>query len=273
MMRTMYSGISGIRAHQVKMDVVANNIANVNTVGYKASRVTFQEVLNQTIQPSFAAVADGIGGMNAQQIGLGVAVGSIDVMHNASSVQRTDRPFDVSIAGEGFFMVQDGTNQLYTRAGNFYVDGGEGSADGKGSLVTQGGNKVLDQSGKPITIDPTYTNLSIDQGGNIKAIDATGAVVEDTIGILGIAKFANPQGLMKEGNNLFRKAPNSGEPTVGASGTEGFSSLIPGSLEMSNVDLSQEFTDMIIAQRGFQANSRVITTSNELLQELAGIIR
>jgi flagellar hook protein FlgE len=265
MMRSMYSGISGIRAHQIKMDVVANNIANVNTVGYKASRVTFQEVLNQTIQPAFASDGSSIGGINAQQIGLGVSVGAIDVMHIPSGVQRTDRAFDVSISGDGFFMVTDGTDEFFTRAGNFYMDE-------SGALVTHSGHRVCNEYGDPIEFDPAeYTDLSIDKGGNIKGIDSGGNV--EIIDTLGIAKFTNPQGLVKEGNNLFRETPNCGDREVGIPGEPGFSTLIPSSLEMSSVDLSQEFTDMIIAQRGFQANARVITTSNDLLQELAGIIR
>lgn len=265
MMRSMYSGISGIRTHQTKMDVVANNIANVNTVGYKASRVTFQEVLTQTIQPAFAASVTGLGGTNPQQVGLGVAVGSIDVQHGATGVQRTERPFDVAIAGDGFFIVTDGYDEFYTRAGNFYIDGDN-------NLVTQSGYRVCDRYGSSIQIDPTnYTNLSIDQSGNIKGINTAGTVV--TLGTLGIAKFPNPEGLMKEGGNLYRATQNSGYVETGQPGDVGFSTLIPGALEMSNVDLSQEFTNMIIAQRGFQANARVITTSNSMLEELAGIIR
>lgn len=264
MMRSMYSGISGIRAHQMKMDVVANNIANVNTTGYKASRVTFQEVLNQMIQPAFGATAE-VGGINAQQIGLGVSVGSIDILHNPTGVQRTDRGFDVSIGGEGFFVVSNGVDELYTRAGNFYLDS-------DGTLVTQNGYMVLDEDGDDIVIDSElYNNLSIDSGGNVNGINSDGEV--ETIAILQIAKFTNISGLMKEGNNLFRATPNSGDAEYGIPGVDGFSSLIPGSLEMSNVDLSQEFTEMIIAQRGFQANARVITTSNDMLQELASIIR
>ena len=273
MMRSMYSGISGIRAHQVKMDVVANNIANVNTVGFKASRVTFQEVLNQTIQPAFAStgIGESIGGINAQQIGLGVSVGSIDTLMGPTGVQRTDRPFDVSISGEGFFLVTDGTDTLYTRAGNFYIDGGDGDSS-IGYLVTSTGYKVCNEDGQPYSFDTAdFTNVNIDKGGNIKGINSDGEV--ENLGTLTIAKFTNQQGLMKEGNNLYRATPNSGVVTVGIPGTTGFSSLIPGALEMSNVDLSQEFTDMIIAQRGFQANSRVITTSNDMLQELAQIIR
>ena len=265
MMRSMYSGISGIRAHQVKMDVVANNIANVNTVGFKASRVTFQEVLNQTIQPAFAGNEDGLGGTNPQQIGLGVGVASIDVMHNANGVQRTDRTLDVSIAGDGFFKVTDGSNDFYTRAGNFYLDGDN-------NLVTRNGYQVCDEDGDPIQLGPgSFTSLSIDQGGNIKATDEDGSVQE--LGTIGLVNFANPQGLLKAGDNLYQATTNSGDPLQGQPGESGFSSLIPGTLEMSNVDLSQEFTDMIIAQRGFQANSRVITTSNNMLEELANIIR
>lgn len=270
MMRSMYSGISGIRAHQVKMDVVANNIANVNTAGFKASRVTFQEVLNQTIQPAFAADFESesqLGGINAQQVGLGVAVGSIDVVHTSSGVQRTDRAFDVSIAEDGFFQVANGEERFYTRAGNFYIDG-------EGNLVNQSGYKVCDVYGNTLVIDDSnnYTDFSIDTGGNVKAIDKIDGSIYN-FGTIGIAKFTNPEGLIKQGNNLYRETANSGEADVRAPGSEGYSSLIPGSLEMSNVDLSQEFTDMIIAQRGFQANARVITTSNSMLEELASIIR
>lgn len=267
MMRSMYSGISGIRAHQVKMDVVANNIANVNTSGFKASRVTFQEVLNQTIQPAFSSEESDLGGINAQQIGLGVSVGAIDILHNSSGVQRTDRALDVAIAEDGFFVVTNGVESLYTRAGNFYIDG-------QGNLVTQTGAKVCDDTGEPIVVDDTsaYTDYSIDNGGVLTGLDKDTGEVE-TLGQIGIAKFTNPEGLIKDGGNLYRATANSGEAVIGLPGSEGYSALIPGALEMSNVDLSQEFTDMIIAQRGFQANARVITTSNSMLEELASIIR
>ena len=267
MMRSMYSGISGIRAHQVKMDVVVNNIANVNTTAFKASRVTFQEVLSQTIKPSFSNTGSDLGGTNAQQIGLGVSVGAIDVMNTPSGVQRTDRPFDVSIATDGFFIVSNGTDQLYTRAGNFYLDT-------TGNLVTESGYKVCDATGVPIEIanSSDYTDFTIDKGGMVKCVEkATGAPQE--FGPIGIAEFVNLEGLMKDGGNLYRATANSGVATIGTPGTGGYSELIPNTLEMSNVDLSQEFTDMIIAQRGFQANSRVITTSNNMLEELANIIR
>ncbi|MDD3765716.1 MAG: flagellar hook-basal body complex protein [Eubacteriales bacterium] len=270
MMRSMFSGISGIRAHQVKMDVVANNIANVNTSGFKASRVAFQEVLNQTIQAAFAPDYDSgsqLGGMNAKQIGLGVSIGSIDVVHTSNGVQRTDRPFDVAIAEEGFFQVTNDLELFYTRAGNFYIDT-------EGNLVNQNGYKVCDDSGSPLIIDDvySYTDFSIDAGGNVKAIDKLDGSVRN-FGTIGIAKFTNPEGLMKLGNNLYRETANSGIADLRAPGSEGYSALIPGSLEMSNVDLSQEFTNMIIAQRGFQANARVITTSNSMLEELANIAR
>src|SRR5690554_3039239 len=122
MMRSMFSGVSGLRAHQLQMDVIGNNISNVNTVGYKSSRVTFQEVYSQTLKSATGPAAGGRGGSNPQQVGLGVAVGTIDVLHTRSGAQRTDKATDLSIEGDGFFVVSDGVSNFYTRAGNFDVD-------------------------------------------------------------------------------------------------------------------------------------------------------
>lgn len=474
MMRSMYSGVSGLRVHQTKMDVIGNNIANVNTVGFKRGQVSFQEVFSQVVRGA-SAPQGGKGGTNPQQIGLGVSIGSINTIHTKGAVQRTDNPTDLMIDGEGFFVVTDDANfenKYYTRAGNF-------EEDGAGNLITSNGFKVLGYKfvdGKwtseigPITINKTETSppsttknlemrgnldprmkLKIDDDGatppvyalNSESIHATDTIIKDSLGNsykvefafvrslqddsgndvtlsyedgkfklpdstdptkvsfrsneweyvitniqplkgesatnftpstntekltfnidgsiatgkkftidiastgvgfgdyvedagnpgtfngkidlnleeltqyaneadakphaldgssagnldgfaiddrgvviasftngdkrelgqLILAKFDNPAGLQKIGNNFFANTRNSGEPQIGRAGTTGLGAIAPGSLEMSNVDLSLEFTEMITTQRGFQANSRIITTSDEMLQELVNMKR
>lgn len=418
-MSSMYSGVSGLRTHQKKMDIIGNNIANVNTVGYKKGQVTFKEVFSQTIQGAGAAQG-GKGGTNPQQVGLGVDLGAVNTVHTQGAVQRTDNPTDLMIDGDGFFMVSDDesfNNRYYTRAGNFVLDE-------SGSLVTSDGMKVLGYNNgelAPLKINKTETiaavaSNEIDIIGNLDARLADGEVYNtdttikdslgnsykvnfefertvgentwnlnvgsiermsdgkeinitsgsstvefglngelitgsdfdivvddgdmngsffgngdnsisvdlsqltqyandndakgfdggkdggeegassgtltgfsiDTFGIItgtftngmnkdlgqiALGKFDNESGLEKIGNNLFQASPNSGEPQVATAGNSGLGSVKAGSLEMSNVDLSMEFTDMITTQRGFQANSRIITTSDEMLQELTNLKR
>lgn len=453
MMRSMYSAVSGLRVHQTKMDVIGNNIANVNTVGYKKGQMTFQEVFSQVIRGA-GAPQGGKGGTNPQQIGLGVGIGSINTIHTKGPTQTTDNPTDLMIDGEGFFVVTDDTNyenKYYTRAGNFTLDKA-------GNLVTPDGFKVLgykvdenenitDEIG-PIVINrsetksPTATN-KIQFRGNLDSRNdetfTTDTVIKDSLGnsyivkfelkkdtandatnkwnmslkeiksqdgkitipvedsgvkiepqsengvvlkfnedgkIIGIgaedainglkldfndvtkgknekgeeislgatfgdsgkitifdpadkdsynkltqyandrdikpyaengnssgkiegfsidpsgivsgiftngerkalgqvmlAKFDNPMGLQKLGNNFFVDTRNSGEAQLGKPGISGFGATKSESLEMSNVDLSMEFTEMITTQRGFQANSRIITASDEMLQELVNMKR
>lgn len=446
MMRSLYSGVSGLQVHQVKMDVIGNNISNVNTVGFKGSKVQFAEVFSQTIKGA-GSPQEGRGGTNPQQVGLGAGLSTISVQHSKGSTQRTDNPTDIMVDGNGFFVVSadaTGQNKFYTRAGNF-------SLDKLGYLVNPNGFKVLDNMGQPVQVNKSETknatssttselkgNLNFnyeiedfqadnslytttldvfDSVGDVTSIDvkigeklatapgavpglsyrsvsfsadgataigdltltdittsasnpnsvfaefdsdgnfvqltnnlvvdpATGYVtgatvypdtaliiqqsgVRDisiavngdlfsnmshysqvtdlkavaidgnsagsldsfsvtssgevvgtftngerlTLATIGLADFDNPPGLMKIGGNLFTDTPNSGTPKFGDPGTGSFGSLTPGALEMSNVDLSQEFTDMITTQRGFQANSRVITTTDEMIQELVNLKR
>lgn len=421
-MRSMYSGVSGLRVHQLKMDVIGNNIANVNTIGYKRSQVTFQEVFSQVVKGA-GAPQGGRGGTNPQQIGLGLKIGSINTIFSKGASQRTDNPTDLMIDGEGFFMVTDDPkyeNIYYTRAGNFVLDK-------EGYLVTPDGFKVLgiNESGEyaPIKINRSETappsasttiefignldsrmqandefltdtivkdslgnsykvnfkftkatnanewdldvvnvidlatgnavnpaptsstqKLTFDSSGFLNsatktfeitftgmptyfgsdsgnsklvvdfskitqfanendvkgfdvpdqngqygksagsltgfAVDASGVITgsftngeKKPLGQLALAKFDNPMGLQKVGSNFFESTPNSGEPQIGKPSSSGFGSINPGALEMSNVDLSMEFTEMITTQRGFQANSRVITTTDEMLQELVNMKR
>ncbi len=429
MMRSMYSAVSSLKAHQLKMDVIGNNIANVNTAGFKGSRVTFQEVFSQTLRGAGRPQEDGRGGTNPQQVGLGTNVSSMDTFHMRGSVESTGYNTDLMINGDGFFIVSDtesGLNKSYTRAGNFNIDEA-------GNLLTPDGFYVLgykyDEDGKAIedltglkiskseTAPPKATDKAIFEGninsdlekdesfstimkvydslGNahnievqfqrtdddttrtfavtIISIDGEGAtdntefaiefnqegkiVKNDTInnihkiiivdeveikdtfadtdtfdgaspltidlnfskltsysapsdaaalsvngypsgkledftisptgeiegtfsngqtkmlGQIRLANFKNPAGLLRMGSNMYRETANSGIPMTGYPAAGGFANLQPGSLEMSNVDLSREFTDMITTQRGFQANSRIITVSDEMLQEIVNMKR
>jgi flagellar hook protein FlgE len=395
MLRSLFSGISGLRAHQTMLDVTGNNIANVNTTGFKASQTQFQDTLSQVITNAGSA-QDGVGGTNPAQVGLGVRVAGITTNFQQGAAQLTNRSTDMMISGDGFFTVRKGQETLFTRAGAFDFDatgqlvtpdGGlvqgwaaaaDGSIDVNGPLVdlrlpiatlmgasatstatfegnlpidvatgivlnrevdvynaagevtslnlafartatgwtvtaTQGGvgvgsvNLTFDADGSYAAASPTSLTttggIAVDlstitgfagldtveastqngrSAGTLQSftINADGTLLgsfsnglKQSIGKVALATFTNPSGLSKVGGSLYRGTVNSGDPQVGAAGTGGRGELTGGALEMSNVDLSAEFTNLIIAQRGFQANSRVITTSDELLQELVNLKR
>ena len=421
MMRSLFSGVSGLRAHQLRMDVIGNNISNVNTVGYKSSRATFQEIFSETLKGA-GAPEGGRGGTNPQQIGLGISLASIDTLHTRGSIESTGYPLDLAIEGNGFFIVSDGGAPKFTRAGNFIRDTEGNIVNGNGlrvlgwmadddgyidttlspgtiqipegmqmppkatsaikvignldadtpiggivpfeteiydvlgrknklsfelvktadntwqiqeSLSDSGGMPVANavavtlpdgtvesivlsnpptltftdgrltsagtftiQAGYPISEDITVDISDIHQYASESGVDplevdgyplgsledfnfdalgvATGIFSngqQKVIARIALAAFNNPSGLQKVGNNLFIQTPNSGQPSVGAAGEHGRGTINPSSLEMSNVDIAKEFTNMIITQRGFQANSRIITTSDEMLQELVNLKR
>jgi flagellar hook protein FlgE len=391
MLRSLFSGISGLRAHQTMLDVTGNNIANVNTTGFKASQVQFQDTLSQVLTNAGAA-QNGVGGTNPAQVGLGVRVAGITTNFQQGAAQLTNRSTDMMISGDGFFVVRKGNEQMYTRAGAFDFDasgqlvtpdGGlvqgwaadaAGNIDVNGPLVdlrlpiatlmgaaattqaTFEGNlpadaevgTVLNRDVDVYAADGTVSTLSLaftrtaagwDVTGTLGAASTTVAMTFDADGTLtgggtlavggitvdmstltgfaglttveasgqngraagtlqsftinadgtllgsfsnglkqalgrvALSTFTNPAGLEKAGGSLYRTTVNSGDPQIGAAGTGGRGELTGGALEMSNVDLSAEFTNLIIAQRGFQANSRVITTSDELLQELVNLKR
>jgi flagellar hook protein FlgE len=281
MLRSMFSAISGLRSHQTMMDVTGNNIANVNTSGYKSTRATFQEALTQVTRGATTS-GPAQGGTNPFQVGLGTQVAGIDQNFTQGSVQTTGRSTDLSINGEGLFIVGDqaATQQAYTRSGAF-------NFDANGFLVAAGGDYVLGWRATPpdpaatfldtdpltsVQIDLTqYTDPQIGSDGTITARDATGALF--VVAKVAVARFVNTNGLQRDGNGLFSATPNSGVPQIGFPGEQGRGFLQAGTLEMSNVDLAAEFTNMIIAQRGFQANARTITASDEILQELVNLKR
>jgi flagellar hook protein FlgE len=429
----MFSAISGLRAHQTKMDVTGNNIANVNTVGYKGQQTVFEDTLSQVLRAGGAPSEDR-GGTNPAQVGLGVKLGGISTNWTQGATQNTGRSTDFMIEGDGFFVVQAGTQQLFTRAGSFSFDSvgnlvtssgavlqgwtadtsgainpngpignlsipnGQGTvpkATSAGSVtgnlfagatvtppttvetsitmyddlgnavpVTYALTKKSDApagntwtlmafaanpgfnpglaedpasnprrlpltpaAGVDVTFDPTgkmttpaapgtvplgtaaetrlnfaadvtldlnrltqygspstvvaddqngyaagtLESFSLGNDGTITGIFSNGE--RKTLGQLAMASFANPSGLEKAGGSAFRAANNSGVPNIGQAGVGGRGALSAGALEMSNVDLAEEFTGLIVAQRGFQANSRVITSSDEILQDLVNLKR
>ncbi len=422
MLRSMFAAISGLRNHQTMMDVVGNNIANINTTGFKGSNVVFSEVLSQTLRGAGAASVNS-GGSNPTQVGLGSRISAITSSFSQGALQRTNRSTDFAIQGDGFFGIDQGGEKLYTRAGSF-------SVDGLGRLVTQDGGLVQGWQSKagtvtttgpvgPIVIPvgdliPPVRTGNISIGGNLPSdaavgtevtsaadvfdgqgsstslrfeftktatdawsvtaryvdsagalqppppaagqaltggaltFDASGGITSGSsftvpqgfvpgfatqnitvslgtatganhlsqygkltsvavldqdgqsagslqgfsvsqdgllvgsytngrtrpIGQIALTNFANPEGMEKAGGSTnYRATVNSGLPQTGVAGAGGRGFISGGSLEMSNVDLAQEFTNLIIAQRGFQANSRVVTTSDEMLQEVVNLKR
>ncbi len=391
MLRSLYSGISGLRAHQIMLDVTGNNIANVNTTGFKASSVQFQDTLSQLTRGGGLASTDR-GGENPAQVGLGVSVGAITARTTQGAKQTTGSDTDLMVDGEGFFVVRQGNETRYTRAGSFRFDaqGRLTSPDGSmvmgwtadegqismgselgpvrvplglvdaarattraevsGNLPSDAANgevitrdvRVFDTVGNARTLTLAFTydkaatswNIAASDGANqatarvtyvdgrtdgepsltiggvtvalggttsyaqLKTVGITrqdgqaagsiqnfsvladGTVVgafsngqTSAIGRVALATFANPGGLEKTGASEYRVSVNSGDPVYGTASGDGFGTISGGTLEMSNVDLSQEFTNLIVAQRGFQANARIITTSDEVLQELAQLKR
>ena len=276
MMRGMFAAISGLKTHQVMLDVTANDIANVNTIGYKAGRATFKDSLAQ-LQSGAAGATPGQGGQNAAQVGLGVQLGSIDNLMTGGTFQATGNVTDLAIQGEGMFVVGNGTppalpaTAQYTRAGNFRFN-----ADGY--LTTQDGAYVVGRNAPGAGAPNSYlqvpvgsTDVAIAQDGSVSYVPAGGGP-RVVAGYVSVATFSNDGGLQRMAGNRWAETPASGVPGYGTPGGD-FGLTVAGTVEMSNVDLANEFTDMIAAQRGFQANSRVISTSDEMLQDLVNLKR
>ena len=301
MMRGMYSAISGLKTHQIALDVTANDLANVNTIGFKSSRTTFKDALTQ-MQRGGTAAGPNSAGSNAAQVGLGTTLSSIDNVMASGASMTTGVATDVAIQGEGWFRVGTGTptagnplaapptqqNTNYTRAGNFtrndlgYLTTGDGlyvvGASGPGTPgVTPGSQPCY------IAIPSNATDVAVGSDGSVTFVPPAGYVPPAGMpgmvngraiaGYLTLAKFPNEAGLERVSFTRWRAAGASGVETTSTAGINGFGSSVGGALEMSNVDLASEFTDMISAQRGFQANSRVISTADEMLTDLVNLKR
>lgn len=269
MLRSLYSGMSGLSVNQEKLDVIGNNIANVGTTAFKGSRVRFEDMISQSSTSALSPTATQ-GGVNGQQVGLGVKVAGVDTMMEQGMMQPTSNNLDVAIDGAGYLEVESGTDISYTRDGAL-------TQDSKGTLITSGGEKVLGTDGKSLTIPSTInsqsvTGLTIAKDGTINATLADGTT--SLIGQMAMVSFANPAGLSKTGDDLYKSTGNSGAPVLRTTANSaGFGDIQQGMLEMSNVDLSAQFTDMIVAERAFQASGKSITTGDEILQDIIGLKR
>jgi flagellar hook protein FlgE len=276
MMRSMFAAISGLKAHQVMLDVTAADIANVNTVGYKSSRMTFRDSLSQ-LQRGGAAPGPGTGGSNAVQVGLGSQVGSVDNLMNGGAIQTTGNALDIAISGEGWFRIGSSTAPAvptaiqYTRAGNF-------TTNDLGYMTTQEGMYVIGRTAPGgagtdtlIQIAPGAGNIAVGQDGSV-SYQPSGGGPRVTAGYVSLAKFANQGALERLGDNKWAAGANAGPEQVATPGGT-YGATQSGAVEMSNVDLAAEFTNMITAQRGFQANSRIISTADQMLQDLVNLVR
>jgi flagellar hook protein FlgE len=256
LLNSFNSGVAGIKTFSKSLEVIGDNIANVNSTGFKTSRVTNQDSFVETMRAPTAAVAPN-GGLNGMQVGMGASVSSISQKFTQGALTTTAGPTDLGISGQGFFKVTDSTgNIFFTRAGDFRLDE-------TGTLRTNGGMLV-----NGATSLKGVDSFSVGKDGKIKTYTKG---VEGDAGTITLVTFANPNGLKREGANLFSNiglaagAENSGSTVKG--------DIIQGTLELSNVDLTQEFSDLIVAQRAFQANSRVITVSDSVMEEVVNLKR
>ena len=281
MIRSLTSAVSGIQAFQEELDVIGNNIANVNTIAFKSARTDLADSFSQTLTTA------GASGGTTDQVGLGVTTASIKNQYTQGAITRTGVQTDLAVAGNGFFVVKDAVsgNMYVTRSGNFQIDQ-------SGYLVTNGGLRVqgyndlalstvgdirVEATVRPGTVDPdaTMSSYSIDTLGKITIQLSDGS--DYVRGQILMQDFSDPQALIKQGDNLYAgigaagPLGGSGSPTAAASGTNGLGQIQSGALELSNVDLSNEFSNLIQTERAFQANARIITTSDEMMQELVNL--
>lgn len=295
MIRSLFSGASGMKNHQIRLDVIGNNVANVNTTGFKGSRANFQDTLYQWARMPSAGSSSGVGGINPSQVGLGVLISSITNDTGGGGLQSSSRTMDLGIDGNGWFILSidgkdvnpDSDSVRYTREGIF-------SVDNAGNLLNSSGYNVCDVNGKIIQLDLKgngtenigIATINIEQDGTIsyslmngKVYDRDNLPDSGELHKIGLAMFANQEGLQRDGSNMFKSSPASGKAlpgsksTFGAANEGGYGTINSGYLEMSNVDLTDEFISMITTQRGYQANSRTVTTSDSILEELLNIKR
>jgi len=282
MMSGMYAAISGLNAHQTMLDVTANNLANVDTVGYKAQSAVFSDELSQLL--AAATTANGFSaGTNPLQVGLGVQVGSIHNVMTAGGVETTGNATDVAVQGSGWLRVANGNvsttpatfdNTQYTRAGDLtfnstgylctqtgqFVQGYAAQSNGTGGYQAN----IAGGPNNAIVVPPGSTNVTIGPDGSVNYQDPTGATV--TAGYISLATFPNEAGLERNGGSLWSATVASGVEATGQPGSGTYGQTISGEVEQSNVDMGTEFTKMIEAERGYQANASTITTADQMMQ-------
>ncbi|HUH84447.1 MAG TPA: flagellar basal-body rod protein FlgG [Stellaceae bacterium] len=257
-MRAMNTAATGMMAQQTNVEVISNNIANQNTTGFKSQRAEFQDLLYQTARRGGATSSDtGTIVPEGVQVGLGVKTAAVNRITTQGNLLQTSNPLDLAIQGRGFFQIlqPDGTT-AYTRDGSFALSP-------TGEIVTADGFVV--QPG--VTIPQNTLSVTINSSGQVQALVA-GQTTPQIVGQLQLANFPNEAGLESLGNNLLLETPASGQPTTGNPGSTGFGTLNQGMLESSNVDIVSEITNLITAQRAYEMNSKVIQSTDQMLQTL-----
>jgi flagellar basal-body rod protein FlgG len=263
MFRSMYTAASGMTAQQMNLDNIANNLANSSTAGFRRRRLQFEDMIYQNFVMPGAAATQQTTLVAGLQVGLGTRTAASEVVQLQGDFNTTGNPLDLTIAGQGFFQVSLPTGDIaYTRSGTFHLDA-------QGNVVTSDGNPI--QPG--ITIPTGVTSITIGEDGTV-SVTQPGQTAAQQVGQIQLALFPNPGGLNSVGKNLFLATTASGDPVIGTpGGTEGLGSLQQGVLEGSNVNVVDEFIQMIMAQRSYEANSRVVTAADQMFQELNNLGR
>ncbi len=255
MMRSLDIGATGMLAQQMNVDVISNNIANMTTTGFKRQRVEFQDLMYQDILKPGATSSDNNTVVpSGIQLGLGVKPVATIRQHESGTIQLTENPLDLAINGEGYFQVELPTGETaYTRAGSFGLNG-------DGEIVTQQGYRVL----PAITVPSNATQIEINESGQV-LVKIPGQTNFQNVGQIEVAVFPNPGGLDAIGNTMFMESESSGNVTTGIAGTENFGKIQQSAIEQSNVNVVEEITRLITAQRSYEMNSNVISTTDEML--------
>jgi flagellar basal-body rod protein FlgG len=262
MIRALYSAATGMLAQQLNIDVIANNLANVNTSGFKKGRADFQELLYQTLLEPGAASSTTTQSPTGIQVGLGTRPAAVQRLHLQGSMVQTGNPHDLAVEGDGFFQVTLQSGELaYTRAGSFKVDN-------QSRLVTSEGDPLE----PTITVPLEAESVTVGQDGIVTA-GLPGQTAPSQIGQIQIARFANPAGLQALGRNLLGETESAGTPQVGNPGEDGRGTLLQGFVEQSNVSVVEELIALIVGQRAYEVTSRAITAADEMLRTTNGIAR
>jgi len=260
MIRALWTAATGMQAQQINQDVIANNLANINTVGFKKSRAEFEDLMYQVLLKSGVETS-----LNSQlpvgiEVGMGVKPVSVQKMFSQGNYQQSENDFDWAIEGDGFFQLDDNGRTVYTRAGNFKIDK-------DGSICNSDGLKLIPE----ITVPSETVHFSIDSGGTWTATDNLGSSIAS--GRLELAKFLNPAGLTSLGRNLYSVTDGSGEAITGNPGEDGMGTISQHFLEMSNVNAVDEMVKMIVGQRAYEINSKAIQTADSMLQMVDNLKR
>jgi len=261
MLRAFSTAATGMTAQQTMVDVIANNLANVNTTGFKRSQLNFQNLLYVTMEEPGTEIASGINSPSGIEIGSGVRVASTIKVFSAGELESTGRSLDIAITGDGFLQVTMPNGELrYTRDGSLMTNA-------NGELVTSNGYTIEPAISVPIDA----TSVSIEKDGGVNITDSSGS--QSVAGTIQLARFPNPSGLSNEGSNLMAENEASGTPTTGAPGENGFGTIQAGFLEKSNVQMVTELVNLITAQRAYEINSRAIKAGDDMLRTANGIVR